>query len=932
MKSLPDFLVMPQINTLILLLNMPGKSWYFLLFCLLCHALPVLAQSGIDVNCHFEKDTLEVNYGQTFSNKLYIQNNGNSTVKLIKQRTENTGELIPVPDTIEIQAHTKKAFPVKYFASGKNIQRALQKFGVTFTGTETGRPILFSASFQIRVDVIEQLIMQLLDPVAYIEPQTGLLSFRIKLLNKGYTASAVKVSIQNTAENLRFITLQHQVYLEPGTDTIIRFEAHAIKKNSSRDMVMSVTMENGTGKILANKQVSAIVLNSNKEFISSVRPLPENSIEFMHTTINDNNRQFMLRGNGNIKTSANTQLLYNFNTNYYTATGGYEIRDAYIDFEHHNIALKAGTIAENLEMPVYGRGIKATGIIDKNRVSLYYVNNAYLLYSNLNQRFLSNSPNTWAGTYTHQYSDVSSLDASYIHNHDAAQKLQTDLMSTSGRLRLNKYHIIDFSTGYSWESSKLTLQRKQGYAGGFNYNGYFNSFEISSNNFWSSAYYSGLRRGSIQLNEQISYNLSANSKLAAKFTHQETQPKYIGLNTFSASFNNISTYELVAYLKLSRQFSMSIRPYIQEQRIKNLQFQPDLPGTISADSKRVDIDVRYNLFAAHTLSVNADYGRLFNRQLNTRENSFRLNLNYYGRLLGLNAFMQTGPYYLIDQYYLIYNQYNTNYSISPYINLSLLKHKLTLNLANNLNYSKSSFNSFNSSYTGIAKMKIRGNWELSAQIYYTRYESFDRQQTQLGMAKNFSLAHDNNHKLEVTFFDDSNANGIQDNGEKRANGIRVSVDNNIAQSNDKGMVTYHNTSSGWHQLVIVDSKGWSSNISNNICIKKNMRLSIPLTRNSQLTGRIQPVKEKYQEKAVALEGIRITATDAQNKTYFTLTDEQGYFSLSLPKSQYRLHTDASSDTYTITNASQVVNVTEAQIQPVVFTLIDRSQKVQVRRF
>lgn len=911
---------------------MPGKSWYFLLYCLLCCALPALAQSGTDVSCHFEKDTVEVAYGQTFSNKLNIQNNGNSTIKLLKQRSANTGELISVPDTIVIQAHAKKTFPVKYFASGKNIKHALQKFGVVFNTTETGRLVPVIANFQIRVDDVEQLIMQLLDPVAYIEPQTGMLSFRLKLLNKGYMASAVKVSVQNTVEDIKFITLQHQINLEHGADTIIRFEAHAIKKNNSRDMVINIAMENGTGNILANKQVSAVMLNSNKEFTSAARPLPENSIEFLHTTINDNNSQLMLRGNGNIKTSADTKLRYNFNANYYTATGDYEVRDAYIDFEHKNIALRAGTIAESLEMPVYGRGIKATGIIDKSRVNLYYVNNAYLLYSSLNQPALSNASNTWAGTYTYQYSDVSSLDASYIHNYDCTQKLQTDLMSASGRLQLSKHQIIDFSTGYSWESSKLTLQSKQGYAGGFNYNGYFKSLEISSNNFLSSAYYSGLRRGSIQLNEQVSYNLSENSKLAAKFTHQETQPKYIGLNMFSASFNNISTYEVIAYLKLSRQFSASIRPYIQEQRIKNLQFQPDLPGTISAGSKRIAMDVRYNFSAAHTLSVNADYGMLFNRQLNTRQNSFRLNLNYYGRILGLNAFMQTGPYYLIDQYYLIYDQYNTNYSLSPYINLSLLKHKLILNLVNNLNYSKSSFNSFNSSYTGIAKMKMRGNWELSAQVYYTRYENFDRQQTQLGVAKNFSLAQDNINKLEMTFFDDRNANGIQDNGEKRANGIRVSVDNNIAQSNDKGMVTYHNTSSGWHQLVIVDSKGWSSNISNNICIKKNTKLSVPLTRNNQLTGRIQPVKEKYQEKAVALEGIRITATDAQNKTYFTLTDEQGYFSLSLPKSQYRLHTDAGTDTYTITNASQVVNVTEAKTEPVVFTLIDRSQKVQVRRF
>lgn len=890
-----------------------------------------MAQSGGEVSCRFEKDTVHVTYGQTFSNKLYVHNHGNSAVKLVKRHTANADELISVPDTIEIAAHAQKSFPVKYLATGKNVHHALQTFGIKFSGI-ANPALVISAAFNTHIDITDQVLMQLLDPVAYIEPQTGLLSFRLKILNKGYNDAAVKLTVQTAADDLKFITLQHQLRIEAGADTIIRFEAHNSKKNSSRDMVIDVVMEGGTGKILANKQVSAMMLNSDKAFISTTNPLPENSIEILHTAIADNNSQYMLRGNGNIKISTDTKIRYNLNANYYTATGGYDVRDTYIEFEHKNIGVKVGTIAESLEMQVYGRGFKATGVIDKSRVSLYYVNNAYLLYSNLNQSFLNNAPNTWAGTYSYKISSISSLDASYIHQYDAVQKFCTDLMSTAGRLQLNQNQTLDIFTGYSWESSKLTSQSKQGYAGGVNYSGNFHAFEISSNNFLSSAYYSGLRRGTIQLNEQVGYNVSDNFKLITRFTHQQTQPQYIGLNSSFTSYNNISTYELMLYLKTSRRVTMSLRPYIQEQKIGNLQFQTDFTGTVSASGKRMAADLRYSMSAANTLSVNADYGSLFNRQLNTRQNSFRLTLNYNGRLLGLNAFMQTGPYYLIDQYYLIYNQYNTNYALSPYINLSLLKHKLTLNLANNLNYSKSSFNSFNSSYSGTAKLKVRGNWELTAQVYYTRYENFDRQQTQLGIAKNFSVAQPNNHKLEMTFFDDRNANGIQDAGEKPATGIRVSVNNNIAQSNDKGKITYHNTPSGWHQVVIVDSKGWSSTMNDNICIKKNTRLTIPLTRNSQLTGRIQPAKQKYQQKSVSLEGIRITATNAQNKTYFTLTDEQGNFSLSVPASSYTIYTIANTDTYTISNASQLVTVTAKQAEPVIFNLTDRSQKVEVRRF
>lgn len=891
-----------------------------------------MAQSDGELSCRFEKDTVHVSFGQTFSNILHVQNNGSSAIKLVKQRTENPDQLIALPDTIEIGAHAQKVFPIKYLATGKSVRQALQTFEIKFNSLASPA-LVISATFNTHIDVSEQILMQLVDPVAYVEPQTGLLFFRLKLLNKGYNNTFVKLSVQTTADDLKFITLQHQLHIEAGADTIIRFEAYNSRKNSSRDMVINVTMESGTGKILANKQVIAMVLNSTKEFINTINPLPENSVELLHTTIaHTHNSQYMLRGNGNMKISADTKIRYNVNANYYTAIRGYDLRDTYIEFEHKNIGVKAGTIAESLEMPVYGRGFKATGMVDKSRVSLYYVNNAYLLYSNLNQSFLKNAPVTWAGTYSYKISAISSLDASYIHQYDAVQKFSTDLMSTAGRLQLNPNQTLDVFAGYSWESSKLASQSKEGYAGGFNYSGNFHAFEISSNNFLSSAYYSGLRRGTIQLNGQVGYNVSDHFKLIARFTHQQTQPQYIGFNSILTSYNNISTYELILYLKTSRRVTMSVRPYIQEQKIGNLQFQTDFTGTVSAGAQRVAADLRYSISAANTLSVNADYGILFNRQLNTRQNSFRLTLNYNGRLLGLNAFMQTGPYYLIDQYYLIYDQYNTNYTLSPYINLSLLKQKLTLNLANNLNYSKSSFNTFNSSYSGTAKWKVRSSWEITAQVYYTRYENFDRQQTQLGIARNFSLAQPNNHKLEITFFDDRNANGIQDAGEKPATGIRVSVDNNVAQSNDKGIVTYHNTPSGWHQVVIVDSKGWSSSMDNSVYIKKNTRLTLPLTRNNQLTGRIQPAKQKYQQKSVSLEGIRITATNAQNKTYYTLTDEQGNFSLSVPASSYTINTIANTETYTISNASQLVTVTSKQTEPVIFNLTDRSQRVDIRRF
>ncbi|QJD96989.1 carboxypeptidase regulatory-like domain-containing protein [Mucilaginibacter robiniae] len=898
---------------------------------LLC--LSSRAQVIPKVNCSFEKDTVDIAYASTFTNKLHVRNSGHTVIHLTKQTTSNLGALITTPDTIILQPLAERTFPVKYFSSKESINSKLQPFTVRYVSSElNAKPV--QATFYSRLTEPEQLFMQATDPIIYIDPETQQVAFHVKVINRGYTASAVKISIQSASEALWFNEPVQKVEVEPETEHLVTFKASLLaKKISHADLQVNINMENQAGKSIGSRQINVVLLSSNKSLAGHTNELtPDNTIGLTSVS-GDNARQYMLRGNGNLKLSADSKLNYNLNANYYNTESAFDLRDTYIGFENKNLALKAGTIAENLEMPLYGRGFKASGTVDKSTVNLYYVNNAYLLYSNVTTNQLTHAPNTWAGSYEYRYNKDSFFEATYIHQDDDLHQLKTDLTSVNGHIQLNKTQALNVTAGYSTESNTATLQNKMGYAAGFNYSGSFNKFDLVSDNFISSAYYSGLRRGTLQLNEQLSYPLSATIRLVARYTKLENNPSYLGTNVFAAAYNNLNTYEMAASIRAGNHFFISLRPYLQQQSVKSIQFSLPSLGEVSALAHRLAMDLRYTFPDNSTLSMNTDYGMMYNQQLHTKQPSLRVTLNYYAGLFGLNAFALTGPYYLLDQYYLLYNQYNTNYSVAPYVNFSFFKHRLNLNLSNSFNYSKSYVGTFTNGFSGLTKVNLPGNWALSAQVYYNQYSGYNRYQSQLGVLKSFAVTGNaDKHKLELCFFEDDNGNGIQDEHESIKPGVLVSVDNNMAQSNEHGKVVYTDIASGLHHVQLVDAKGWSCSTLNDILLHKNIKYPVALTRNVVLTGRIQLVKQKYQQSAVVLEGIRITARDMENRTYFTLTDEQGQFSLSLPVNQYTISTNASGQNYTITNPSQTITLTKDKADPVTFTLIDHSQKVEVRRF
>src|SRR5690606_29456693 len=81
-----------------------------------------------------------------------------------------------------------------------------------------------------------------------------------------------------------------------------------------------------------------------------------------------------------------TGLRYNVNINYNKAQSSTELYETSVSYRTKQFALQAGSVNDNLDFPIYGRGLKASLYLDKSSsVAIYGVQNNYMLLSSDSQ-------------------------------------------------------------------------------------------------------------------------------------------------------------------------------------------------------------------------------------------------------------------------------------------------------------------------------------------------------------------------------------------------------------------------------------------------------------------------------------------------------------------------------------------------------------------
>ncbi|HMI01051.1 MAG TPA: hypothetical protein VK541_01140 [Pedobacter sp.] len=919
------------------------------------------AQTSIGISYGFKLDTVAVNSGETFTNVLWIENTSNSPVTLVQSELQKIG-LLKLPDSITIGAGQKKWFPLKYMADRLTIHKNLQDIYIQLKDSRNKITVQPSASFYAQLENIQSLVIDTDQQEVYLNQVTNQARVMVRIFNNGLIPINFRLELVEIPDGLDFIGERTSMTIEPGSQETIPFIAkNKLNNRTPADFAVTIRALDVSGNVITLKRLRIMSVSSDRRLSLNQTPFYQNrpnTVALRYMSVDNSLSMYQFQGNGKYDLANDHHLNYQLNVDYFNNPNqkGVNIYDSFIDYSHKGVGIKAGNIYESLDFNLNGRGVKGTvNIDDKRSLSVYGIENDYLLFSDFNS---ASQGNTFAVSFKENNAVSDNKSLVLLHNSNLLTKSNTTLLSGTNNISLDDRQNIGLEAGYSVQDLKGNdSQPKNGGAFGVNYNLNGKRFNFYSNNYYSTPYYGGLRKGLLQLENKALMNLGQYENISARFNLMNNKPKELSSlnNSLLPVTNNYgnTTYEL-GYGNRIGQWSINIRPYYFGQHM-----EAPASDTWRSSSIRSKFNINYNN-ANHDFSFEADNGYTFQNTSQIPPAPFfssRMTANYRNRILGFTGFAQFNSYYLSDALAVSSNPKYYIYSFGPNTSFALLKQSVVVNA--NAMYNYFGFNrSENYSFTSNVRWRIKGDWTLSADIFYglnmrkaaneynpavgpetqlsnTRENvyRFDNKQFRIGIEKRFG-GNDKNgdKKMELIYFEDLNGNGYRDNSEPFAPDILVKVEGLAAITNSKGAVVFTGAQNKLYAVSIVNNKNWSLEQTTEVYLNKNVKLEIPLVKTERLTGRLAYIADKYNDGAPSIAGLRIKAIAENGKTFSTLTNEDGMFNFYLPESKYIVSVDTEGMPYSILNPNESVEVKRSQVTDLEFKYKYTQRKVEVTKF
>jgi len=935
-----------------------------LLFC--CELM--MSNASAQVKYAFIKDTIEIKGGETFSNLLRVTNPYQQKVVLIQQGKEIYRGMIALPDSLVLQPGETKGFPLKYIADRQMIKSNIQIFSVSLASVKAAVAVQKSAAFITQLTNVGGITIGTEDNEVYLSQITNQAQVLVRVANNGFVPVSFRLVLSGIPDGLEFTGQTMSLILQPGSQQLLPFLARN-KTGTSRatDYTVTIRALDGSNNELANKIVRVVSVTSarkmgfNNEMAGVTLP---NSVALRYVSNSTNSSFYQLQGNGRIKTGELSSLEYRLNADQYYQNNvkGINLYNTYLDFQSKSWGLKVGNIYENVDFSLGGRGVKANvNLKNAGVLSFYGVENNYQLFN----QFVQNAPaaKIYAVDYSLPNSGGGERRLTALYGRDPYTGIHVSQFSMKTGFKFKGGQVFGFEGGYSIEDQvNGSASPKQGFSGGVNYTASTDRYEFYSTGYYSSSYFTGLRRGLLQADARLLRKLDENNSLVAHVNILSSNPKYQSQlnNLFSLGINKnaIYIYEL-GYITKSGNIQLNFTPYYIEQHLLSSGLSSLLPDNKDwkASAVRFSTSMGYS-GRIHSVSFAADYGYTF---LNTSAkppapyHSLKLNASYNLPIFGISSYMQLNPFYLSDALSSVGNTNYTLYAVGPNFHFTTLKNNLDVRFGGMYNYygfTKSS----NYTANGNLRYQIRGHWSITGDLQYAVTKQFpilpivntnattnniytneplyyNNRQFRVGIEKQFGgRRKDGVKKLQLSYYEDHNSNGKRDAGEAAVAGVLVKINGEVALTNSLGIAEFENMKKEAYKVSITNTKGWSLPEPTEVFLDKNKKLEIALVKTQALNGSIKIMKDKYASSKPEIAGIRINAMDENGQVYQTLTDDKGLFCFYLPRNKYKVYIETKGMPFSIENDTENVVLHGAPVGQLTFLYRDEHRKIGVKRF
>ncbi|HEV7350145.1 hypothetical protein [Telluribacter sp.] len=191
--------------------------------------------------------------------------------------------------------------------------------------------------------------------------------------------------------------------------------------------------------------------------------------------------------------------------------------------------------------------------------------------------------------------------------------------------------------------------------------------------------------------------------------------------------------------------------------------------------------------------------------------------------------------------------------------------------------------------------------------------------------------------LRVVLYKDQNANDSLDQQDERINKTLISINNRRLRTNDQGEVVLRNVPPDEYLLDltgIVTLRGWipTGGPKHPVTLIEDIRVTVPFTKSKYVEGRIRLKKDQYSSRSASLDGVRVAAINSRGQAFYAITNQAGEFFLNLPSDQYiiQVSDDVLGPDYRIVESSQKADLTQLEVQQIVFEAIQRKRQINIR--
>lgn len=808
---------------------------------------------------------------------------------------------------------------------------------------------------EVYIDIEKQEQIYLLaddTPVMVINPEDSV-RIQVTVHNSGNTVEEVTVvfNVPNLRGASPFTELKET--LAPSEQK--RFTYSFIPSNnllSAGQFSVRITAMKGKEKmIFGNKTVTVQHVFTNQRYvdINRVRTLfpgqgsDDNSLTLSYRQYNASSNMMELKGGGYLNLPAG-YLHLKGNIYKYNSQRTPWVTNTSLRYKLYENEFTVGNVSEQTELPLYGRGMKASFSDEKRSKTL--------TFGAVDQNYNLVGPEPWFADYYSFYAqgtlgannNYKGTKVTYIYQKNPYEKATYNVAGLQWRTLLGKDWNIQLEAHGSLSNYENVAGNKFSGAAEFKYSGNLPSgLNLDGSGYYSDAYFPGSRKGTVSLTQGISRKLLNDLYIGGSIGYNRTAPKSYAYDYTYLSENSYGNLTLSLpkrvrissslYYRYQGESSPSYTSYLDAEAVS---------GNVRMASHRMGWQWRWQSpNARHSLFGTLE-GGAFDDPLERRlSGQGKASLNYSWQGFMIEASYQKGAYYLYE--YMMAKQQNQEFSrftSSASVNSNISK-KVSLNA--NINFSRDVYQGNVPSANLTANYTPNDDLAFFLNAYWYRYRFVNTSHifnVQAGVTWNFSKTQPLSGKksnLIAQMYYDYNANNRYDNGDEPARNYLLNLDNKAFISDEDGKVRYSLVPYGEYTLKPMQAGQWSFDQKKIKVDGFKTRIEIPLRQSGTLQGSIRyEAGENSVEIVQRNEGFRFTISGNEGKFLQTVvTDANGRFITFLPVGEYTItldqktlpeHTECKEPVRNFSVKAGELN----QLDP--FVIEVKSRQVNVRKF